>query len=488
MTLAGWIVTLLGACSLTFVAEAVAALYRINPVLSPETLLLAAAFAVVPAVLLKVSRGLVRSVFMVVAFVLLIAYVGRLLALSFAPQHFAYSHLIPFSDETIRRSLLILLPTTAAFWAGLWLFARVFAKNWPQSVTFSGVYRHRKAIIAISVVLAVGQLLLHTFVVSNAPATRLTFLTRIIQVDLMGLLLMFLWVQYWGNLARVEKAGVVAFFCIVAIAELIQGSRGFVLIVANSWVLVVALARPDLRLSFRSVLVIVMLGLAALPLYFTATNAIRDVVRAEGGRFVTDFPRILADPFWFGFRDSFWQLSNRFQLFDEATAVFSYHTALGPQLFTFSNVGQGILSGLVPSWLWQPNWVHLGQAFGYLYQGLAVGVAHSGAWSGFGTLYMLAGQYVILAGFIFGGLLAMALTWVSRVGAWGTGVLLFILLFLYVFFLSGNIDTLLGDLAREIIVLGLLAVLLDAVARPSSAPRADVDRQAASERPGALVT
>jgi len=488
MTLAGWTVLLLGACSLAFGVQALVAFATAQTDLSPETLLLAAAFAAVPAVLLKASRGLVRSVFTVVAFVLLVAYVGRLLALSFAPQHFAYSHLIPFSDETIRRSLLILLPTTAAFWAGLWLFARVFEKNWPQSITFSGVYRHRGAIIAIGVAVAIGQLLLHTFVGSTAPVTRLTFLARVLQVEVMGLLLMFLWVQNRAQLTQLEKAGVVAFFCIEAVAELIQGSRGFVLIVVNSWVLVVALARPDLRLSFRFVLVMVILGVVALPLYFTATNAIRDVVRAEGGRFITDFPRILVDPFWFGFRASFWQLDDRFQSFDMATAVFSYHTALGPQLFTFSNVGQGILSGLVPSWLWQPSWVHIGQAFGYLYQGLAVGVAHSGAWSGFGTLYMLAGQYVILAGFIFGGLLVMALTLASRVGAWGTGVMLFILWFVYLFFLSGNIDTLLGDLVREIIVLGLFAVLLDAATRPSSTLRSELDRQAASERPGALVT
>lgn len=488
MTLAGWTVLLLGACSLAFGAQALVAFSTAQTNLSAETLLLAAAFAAVPAVLLKASRGLVRSVFTVVAFVLLIAYVGRLVALTFAPQHFAYSHLISFSDETVRRSLLILLLTTAAFWAGLWLFARVFEKNWPQSITFSGVYRHRGAIIAIGVALAIGQLFLNTLFVTNAPATRLTFLTRILQVDLMGLLLMFLWVQNRAQLTRIEKTGVVAFFCIEALAELIHGSRGFVLIVVNSWVLVVALARPDLRLSFRFVLVMAVLGLAALPLYFTVTNAIRDVVRSEGARFITDFPRIFEDPFIRGFRSSFWELSTRFQSFDIATAVFSYDTALGPQLFTFSNVGNGILSGLVPNWLWQPNWIHVGQAFGYLYQGLPIGSAHSGAWSGFGTLYMLAGYYVILAGFIFGGLLVIALTWASRIGAWGTGVMLFILLFLYVFFLSGNIDTLLGDLAREIIVLGLLAVLLDAVARPSSALRSGLDRQAASERPGALVT
>lgn len=488
MTLAGWIVLLLVVCSLAFGAEAVVAFASVQTLLSPGTLLLAAALAAVTAVLLKASRGLVRGVFTVVAYVLLIAYVARLLALSFAPQYFAFSHLIPFSDETVRRSLLIVFFTTAAFWAGLRLLARVFEKNWPQSITFSGVYRHRQALIVLGVLFVTAHLFQNAFVSVTAPASRLTFLARVFQVELIGLLLMFLWVRHWGDLTRVDKAGVVAFFCIEALAELIQGSRGFVLIVVNSWVLVVPLARPDLRVPIRLVLVMVVLGLAALPLYFTATNAIRDVVRAEGGRFITDFPRIFEDPFIRGFRSSFWELSNRFQSFDLATVVFSYDTALGPQLFTFSNIGNGILTGLVPTWLWQPNWIHIGQAFGYLYQGFHFGAAHSGAWSGFGTLYMLAGPYVILAGFIFGGLLAIVLTLASRVGAWGTGLMLFIMWFVFLFFLSGNVDSNLGDLAREMVVLGLLAILLDAATRPAPATPAGLERERAGERPGVVRT
>lgn len=115
MTVVRWMYLALGLTALTFLASSLAALYGASTSLSLGTLLLAAGYAALVMVLLRLSRGLPRTVFVAVTFVVIIAYAGRLLALTFAPHHFAYDHLIAFSDVTVRRSLWLLSAVTFSF-------------------------------------------------------------------------------------------------------------------------------------------------------------------------------------------------------------------------------------------------------------------------------------------------------------------------------------------------------------------------------------
>lgn len=469
MRFATWVIFALLACAVVFTAQAlVTGLYGADLPLNAKTLLLASGLSLLWALLIHKSEGLQRSVLLIAGIALFLSYVGRLLAITLDDRRFQYPFVVSFADSSVQHALRYLLAGTFMFWLGTKLTyalmkPRLQESRNPAERASIQIFEYRAVLLAVGLVAALFLFVLWVGFGQALTGTRAALLGHLIlsTVGMCSLVLMYLAVKWWKDLGVPERFAIVAFFVLQTLAHFSVGGRSALYIPLGVWLTAVALVNPNQHIPVRSALLLVMVGALVLPLYLYTVTVFRELVRNTGA---TPLSLVSQGVPLFGtsqFSPAFSLVSNSFSGLDAFIATISYSAPGVEALFSPINIIVSTITVFVPDSLVPLNSIPLGKAFGYLYQGLPTWAAHSGAWSGFGFLYMTSGVFLPLAAFLLGAAVMGLMLRFARGSLWFAGLQLLVLSFVTQFFISGNVDIIIGELVINAVVLAGLAIICE---------------------------
>ena len=472
MILYRWVLLGYVALAFVFIGEAGISLYESNAVFSTTTLIFASGLCLYSITLLQHTRGLSRSIFLLVSIALAVGYLGRFALLTLDPSRYQYDFLVPLIDPIVRQSFLHIVLGLGALWLGLRIATRkVIVQDWSSRLS-THLMPHRHLLIVAAAITISVQMALRVFFGYQLTTTDMGYLVQVLNssTGVLGFAIMYLAVLEWRRLRHGEKAAILLVFAGEVLSDFVSGGRGGILIPLLSLTVIVIATRPDMHIPKKVVLVVAAGALLLGPSYLESVHVVRDTVRSPGGSFFGALYEGFEPSSTFSFIDTVWEVSDRFGTIDLMLIGMAYRAPGLDLILTVGNTLKTVVNTLTPDSLISFHSVHLGKAFGVLYQGLPEDVAHSGAWSGPGILYQAFGRLDWLAFGVLGYLIGAGVQMVERRNPWFVLLALFLLLFLWHFVMSGNIDILLGGLIINAVLSFVLMLVLAMLPQRSRTP------------------
>lgn len=463
MRLSQWLMTAFLGSGVVFASEALWGLYSPSEIFPPRTLLLAAAYCLIYALLLGWSLSIHRSVMTIVGLAILAAFVIRLLVLTIDDTLFAFPYLLTLSSDMVEHALWFMLGGTMAFWLGVKLAAR--KARWLRitgtgETYFSPLFRYRRFLILAGLAMTSLRLYISLTFSFQWYVSRWAFLERLLPVDAMVFVLIYLAVRDWKGLTLTDKLASITVFVAHSSANFSLGQRGALFHVAIFWLIVMVLVHGDPKISFTWVAGASLLALLIVPLYLGLVVAVREAVYIG----VSALAALTFQDISLSLLAVMWTYSNALQGFDALVAVMNYLPGGIEPYLTLGALAKSIAGRLVPEMVWPSDVPSLGRLFGGFYQfpgkhELIEG--HAGAWFGFGVFYAYFGPYGAVAMGGLGAILVMVSRKFSSGGLLSEPLLGYFLYTLcFMVFMSGNLDAMLSAFLIDAVLVSLMGWIM----------------------------
>jgi hypothetical protein len=487
MRISQWALAFLVACALFFVASAVWRAYA--PWESGSlSLLMAAGYCFLLALLVRFSYGIHRSVMIIASAAIGLVYVSRLVYLTLAPDSYSFDRLVPMNDEMIRDALLFLAAGTVAFWLGLGVVLRrsalTFTGRPEDAPGFALMTRYWRIILLLAYGALLARMLLRLWVGpfaeegSSGPGTAgaLSFLWVLNLTPSSGLyiLVMYPMILLWKGLGHGARLLFLGVILAATIDGYIGGSRGSPFWVVPVWVTVASFVLGNPKIAFKWVVVgFLMLALLG-PVWLQAVTT----VRASWAYKAAPISYGTLEGSGAGVDLGLGQIGNtasiftkRMDGFDRLALVMNYRPEVLAPYVTPRTLMNSIADRLLPHWIYDSGQPSLGRLFGLGYQGVSLDRRHAGGWFGFGFFYAYFGWLGAVGLGVLGAGVGALLLLLRRWAILGTLVSLVVLqVIVWQGFLSGNYDSLVANaIIQSVLLVALVGAAILGGANASSA-------------------
>ena len=462
MTLFAWVSSIYLGCGVFFLIDATLLGHPDLDIFTPGVSMASAAYCGLMLVLLRLSRGMHRRLFLIASFPLLLSYVVRLVVLSVDQTRLVRPFGVAYTSRDVLPAILFMSLATIAFWVG----TRIALSGNEQlsarrAVAIDdAIYRLRRPLIALALPLGLIAAALPTlgFVSrSQSESTGFVAVAQLLPVEVTIYLLMFLAVRHWDRLLRPEQIAIVVAISMVVLRDVVFGRRSAVFSIALVWIVTVAWSEPlSKKYPVYKVVSLVVAALIVVPSGISLVEAFRRAGNTGGSR-----SEALASRQQYTAANVAEFVSDSQAGLDSTLATITYTPEGLKEQLSLPGITATTLGQMTPDLVFSTDRLGLGRLFVVYYLGLPSYISTAGAWSGFGIAYALGGWLSIIAIGLWGlGIGALLRRW-ERSPTWGGGLSVYtISVLIVVMAKSGNMDGLLAQYFVQVIgVLGLLVVL-----------------------------
>jgi hypothetical protein len=430
--------------------------------------LLMAAYCFGWVILLGTARQSFVPVLLVAGTAVWLAYVQRALILMIDPTRFAFQTIVPLSEPTLTNSIHVLVLGTASILAGVWIVLRKVDVVSDTRRALRQMAPHRGALLMAALVSGVISLYLR-FALSVVPtgASLATFLFRLASLEALLSLLAFMFASSEIKPKLGERRLFQVLIGIVFVAGFASGKRSAFLILILIFGIAVIWRNGNPRLSLPGLFIGAATVLVIFPLFLGLVSPVRDALYA--GESVASSLRTDSSTGETGLVDATLVISDRLAGLDALVAVRGYEINRLDQYLNLRGFVRSFATSVLPDGLLTTTGPPLGKLFAVVFQGHDWRLLHHGAWSGFGVSIAYGGGITSAAALllVWGALCGTLLRSFARAPTFAGLVPYTAQTFLFIFVVSGNIDTILGVYLGDVMVITGF-ILLIRVASPIS--------------------
>jgi hypothetical protein len=383
-----------------------------------------------------------------------LAYVQRVLILMIDPNRFGFKTIVSLSAPTFTQAILILAVATASMLAGSWIVLRKVDVVSHARRALRHVALHRRALLVAALVSGIISLYLRfALPVVPAGASLATFLFRLAPLEALLFLLAYMFASSETRPKLGERRLFQVLIGIVFVEGFASGKRSAFLIFFLVFGMALIWREGNPRLSLPALFIGAVTLFVVFPLFLEIISPVRDALYE--GESVASSLRTSSSTGETGFVDATLVISDRLAGFDALVAVSGYDISQLDQYLTLSGFVRSFVTSVLPDGLLTTTGPPLGKLFGVVFQGHDWQLLHHGAWSGFG-ISIAYGDGITLAAAIllaWGALCGTLLRFFARRPTLAGFVPYTAQTFLFIFVVSGNIDTILGVYLGDIMVI-----------------------------------
>lgn len=500
LSLTSIIALALAANGAVLLALATARLFDHRSAFSTESLLALCWFVVLLLFLLWRTPKALQPLFAVTAAVLFEAYTVRATVLALDPSLYSYSSSIRLEPGLLVQSVGYMSLAIIVYWVALRsrpvrhrAAAASQRRIQQREQGRSPVLQHSLMLLVLANMTMVTVTALNVAQGLSQGSGFLAIALSVAPIDAFLYAVVYLCACHWLSLATGQRFAAVTYVVMFGLNGLALGSRGAILAISLAIVIVLLLARPNLRLRSRWLVAGAMLLIAVFVPLLNLTVGVRDDVRSGSAGLLELADAGLSTPSSeLHLMDAFEMITNRQAGLDATYAVLhadvrGIEKYIGPLPL--------VQSSLMTLWSDEALGFQAhatGAVFAHFYQGhrfysgRQTATGHYGAFSGFGFAAAYFGR---LGGLAFMGVLGATVGLLfSR---WNSRTLLQELIPVYLigklafqFFESGNLDLILAGAAKQLVAFSVIVMLArlmtpDSLSRRAWSPDAVVPQPAA---------